>query len=128
MRQSDDRSAQLERMISLLLITGVGVSLALEVAGMIIYYVTFGNLNVTQDAAVFIQGHDFFSFIFSVFSGQYHAALPLTLMTSGLIVLMLTPFLRVVSSAFWFGLERNFKYVVITVFVLVVLTLSLSLH
>ncbi len=128
MSEPADRSVQLERIISLLLIGGVGVSLALEVAGMVIFYVTYGNLNISQNAAMFIQGHDFFSFIYLVFSGRFHAALPLTLMTSGLIVLMLTPFLRVVSSAVWFALVRNFKYVVITLVVLIVLTLSLSLH
>lgn len=128
MRETDERTLQLERMISLLLIAGVGVSLALEVAGMVVFYLKYGNLNISQESAMFIQGHDFFSFIYTVFSGRFQAALPLTLMTAGLIVLMLTPFLRVVSSAVWFGLVRNYKYVVITLFVLIVLTLSLSLH
>ncbi len=128
MSAPDDRSARIEPMISWLLIAGVGVSLALEVAGMALYYLTYGNLNIARDQAVFIQGHDFFSFVYAVFSGQFHNPLPLWLMTAGLIILMLTPFLRVVSSAVWFGVVRNFKYVVITVFVLLVLTLSLSLH
>ena len=123
-----DRGTRIEPMISWLLIGGVGVSLALEVAGMVLFYLTYGNLNITQDAAVFIRGHDFFSFIYSVFSGRFHVTLPLTLMTAGLIVLMLTPFLRVISSAVWFAVVRNFKYVVITLFVLIVLTLSLRLH
>ncbi len=49
-------------------------------------------------------------------------------MTAGVIVLMLTPYLRVVLSAAYFAWEKDAKYVLITLFVLIVLTLSLVLH
>ena len=128
MSAPDDRTARIEPLISVLLIWGVALSLAFEVTGTVLYYLTYGNLDIARDPAVFIQGHDFFSFVYSVFSGRFHAALPLWFMTAGVIILVLTPFLRVVSSAVWFALARNFKYAIITLFVLIILTLSLILH
>jgi len=49
-------------------------------------------------------------------------------MTAGLVILILTPFLRVILSVFYFALKKDFKYVIITVFVLLALTISLLLH
>jgi len=49
-------------------------------------------------------------------------------MTAGIMVLILTPYIRVIASVIYFGWEKNFKYVLITLFVLVVVTLSLALH
>ena len=43
----------------------------------------------------------------------------------GIVVLMLTPYVRVVASVLYFGLAKNPKYLLITLFVLLVLTASL---
>jgi len=43
----------------------------------------------------------------------------------GIVVLMLTPYVRVLASVLYFGLVRNPKYLLITFFVLIVLTASL---
>jgi uncharacterized membrane protein len=48
--------------------------------------------------------------------------------TVGIIVLILTPYIRAVTSLVYFVWEKNRYYVLITLFVLVVLTLSLALH
>ena len=50
------------------------------------------------------------------------------LMIAGIVVLILTPFIRIIVSVVYFGREKNWKYVFITLFVLLVITLSLTLH
>ena len=49
-------------------------------------------------------------------------------MTLGILVLILTPYIRVVVSIVYFARERDYRYVLLTLFVLVVLSLSLALH
>lgn len=119
--------SRLETAISWLLIVGVVISLLLEVAGVVIYYQSYHQLAISQDPSVFIKGKDFFTFIYDQFrSGQGGSSI--RLMTAGLIILMLTPYIRVVVSAVYFSREKNSKFVVITLFVLVVLTIALIKH
>jgi uncharacterized membrane protein len=120
--------SKLETSISYLLITGVIISLVLEVIGLIMLCITNHSLAVSQSQDVFINGNNFFTFIFQLFSGNYSQNTGLHLMTFGIIVLILTPFLRLVASVIYFGWEKNIKYVLITLFVLVVITLSLFFH
>ena len=128
MKQEQQKNSALETGISLVLITGVIVSLLLEIAGVILYYRQYGNLELSQSPEVFIQGRDFFSFFYRQISGQADGGLAVRLMTLGLAVLMLTPFTRVIMSFIFFSREKNLKYIWITLFVLVVLTLSLAFH
>jgi uncharacterized membrane protein len=125
---TSDGEPRLELIISRLLIAGVITSLVLEATGMALFYRSYGNLNISHAAAMFIQGHDFFSFIGTLFSGGPRGETPLFLMTLGVIVLMLTPLVRVISAVVYFAAKRNLKYVVITVVVLAALTVSLILH
>jgi uncharacterized membrane protein len=120
--------SKLETSLSYLLIAGVIVSLVLEIIGIVILYHSYGHLAISQDAGMFIQGHDFFSFIYQQFQGKHVAGSAVLFMTAGIIVLILTPYLRVVASVIYFGWEKNIKYVLITLFVLVVVTVSLALH
>jgi len=126
--QSGKGELGLEIVISYLLIAGVITSLLLEIAGVILFYRTFGNLALQYGSSVKVQGHDFFSFINNLVHGRFAGGAAIQLMTAGIVVLLLTPFLRVLFSVLYFVWERNFKYVVITLFVLVVLTISLTLH
>lgn len=119
--------SRLETAISYLLIGGVIASLVLEVIGLVLFYQTYGQLGISHDKTLFIQGRNFFTFVFDQVRGNNEGA-ALRFMTLGIVVLLLTPYLRVVLSAFYFGREKNYKYVIITLFVLVVLTLSLILH
>jgi uncharacterized membrane protein len=118
----------LETGISYLLIIGVIISLILEIAGMVLFYLSNHSLTILQDGSVFIRGRDFFTFIVDQFGGNHPQGIGLQLMTIGIIVLILTPFIRLVASVIYFGWEKNLKYVIITLFVLVVITLSLILH
>ena len=118
----------MENAISYLLIGGVLLCLVLLVTGMALYWGQQGGVSVSQDPSVFVRGHDFFSFIFDQITGRDVRNLPLRLITLGVIVLLLTPYLRVILSAVYFTREKNFKYVFITVFVMIILTISLTLH
>lgn len=120
--------SKLETGISYLLIAGVIVSLVLEIVGIIILYHSYGHLAISQDKGMFLQGHDFFSFIYQQFQGKHAVGSAVLFMTAGIIVLILTPYIRVIASVIYFGWGKNIKYVLITLFVLVVVTISLSLH
>jgi uncharacterized protein len=112
--------------LSYILIGGVGLSFAIEVAGLIWYYAQTGGLNFDFSSQWQLTGTSFFSYLAGLFSNISTG--PLTLMAVGIVVLMLTPYIRVIASAIHFGATRNLKYLFFTIFVLVVLTLSLSLR
>lgn len=118
----------IESAIGYLLIGGVSLSLLLEIAGMAAYYFSRGNLDISADPSMFIQGHDFFWFVASLITGGFSGEAWRALLTSGIVVLLLTPLARVVLSVVFFGLEKNVKYVVITALVLAALVASLALH
>lgn len=123
-----DRESKLETAISYVLIIGVIISLMLEIIGMVLYFRQYGNLSISGDTGVFLRGNDFFSFIYDMLTGRQANGTAIMLMTSGLVVLMLTPFVRVLTSVIFFGQMKNLKYVWITLFVLVVITINLALH
>ena len=50
------------------------------------------------------------------------------LMTLGLITLISTPYIRVITSVIYFTWEKNRKYLLVTLFVLILLTANLALH
>ena len=117
-----------ERIISYLLTGGVITCILLEITGMGLYYRYYSNLSISSDPAVFIKGHDFFSFIYQQVTDAKTATPALLFMVLGIIVLILTPYFRVIASFIYYLWQRNYKYVLITLFVLVVVTISLALH
>jgi len=118
----------LETIISYILIIGVVVSVVLEAIGIMLYYQAYGNVQISQNKAVFISGKDFFAFIITQVPHMFGSMSALTFITLGLVILILTPYVRAITSALYFGWEKHYKYVLITLFVLVVLTASLALH
>jgi uncharacterized membrane protein len=122
-----DGKWRLENAISYILIIGVVSSLLLELMGVVLFVHSSGHLAISQDQSVFIRGRNFFSFILDQFHANQVSSAVLC-MVAGVVVLMLTPYVRVIMSALYFAREKNAKYVLITLFVLVVLTLSLVLH
>jgi uncharacterized membrane protein len=119
---------RLETIVSYLLIVGVVVSVILEAIGITLYYGTYGNVQVSQNQAVFISGKNFFAFIIYQTQHLLGSQNALLFMTLGLIILILTPYVRAITSVIYFAWEKHYKYVLITLFVLVVLTISLALH
>jgi len=128
MKKSNNSESKFEKAIGYLLITGVIISILLEVIGVVLLYRANGNLNISQDAGVYIKGHDFFSFVYRQIRDSQSTKPAVLFMISGIIVLILTPYIRVIASFFHFLWQKNYKYVLITLFVLIVVTLSLALH
>jgi len=121
----DTRHTEFERAVSLILRTGVILSLGLEVLGIIVFYHSYGDLGISEKKEVFLYGKDFFRFVVGLFYGGYGQGAGILLMTFGVTTLILTPYVRVIMSVFYFLKEHNVKYVLITLFVLVLLTMSL---
>ena len=130
MKSNNIRSdeSKLETTISYLLIIGVTFSLILEIIGLILFYYSFTNLNILESEVVFIRGDDFFSFVITLFQGENIQNNAILFMTLGSIVLISTPYIRVITSVIYFAWEKNRKYLLVTLFVLVILTVSLALH
>ncbi len=126
----EDRSEQnlgkLEKAISYLLISGVIISLILEVLGMALFYHTFGRLGFSESRVMFVDGKSYFNFFMGLFQEGAVTGKALYVMTLGIAILILTPYIRVVMSVLYFAWERNIKYTLITLFVLILLTLSLA--
>lgn len=119
---------RLEVIIGYLLIVGVLTSVVLEVIGIVLFYGAYGNTQVSQNSVFFIRGDNFFEFMAQQIQHLLGTQSGIIFMTLGVIILMLTPYIRAVTSVLYFGWEKNRKYVVITLFVLAVLTASLTLH
>jgi uncharacterized membrane protein len=124
----DKREPKLESIISYLLIIGVITSVVLEIIGLVLYFGAYGNLQVSQAPNVYINGENFFAFIIERLQNLFVSENALLFLTLGIIILILTPYARAIASLVFFAWEGNRKYVLITLFVLVVLTISLILH
>lgn len=120
--------SKLGTIVSYLIIFGVAVSVVLEVVGIALYYGAYGTLEFSSSPNVYITGENFFVFVIEKFSNLFVSESALLFMTLGIIVLILTPYTRAITSFIYFSWEKNSKYMLITLFVLVVLTISLLLH
>jgi uncharacterized membrane protein len=116
----------MEILIGYILLAGVLISSALLAIGLIWHWAKWGNLRFEHS----IVGMNFFEFILSTFRQvSSHDIRPRFILNMGIGVLMLTPFVRVLASLFYFALkERNWKYTLFTGFVFCVLTYSLFLR
>lgn len=125
---SNGDESRLEIAISYLLAGGVVTSLFLEIIGMVSFYHIYGHLHITEKKEMFIRGEDFFRLIYGLLEGNYGQKGTVFLMTLGITILILTPYVRVILSVLYFAWRKNIKYMLITVVVLMVLTTSLLFH
>ena len=123
-----DRELQerMELMVGYVLQAGVLLSGLLLAAGLIWHYAATGRL--TFDFS--IKGMNLYELLVKdVCQAICGSARPRLLISLGILVLLLTPYVRVLSSMAYFAVvERNCKYTVFTGFVFVVLTYSLFLR
>lgn len=125
----DSSEEKLDLVISYILIIGVVASVAIEGAGIISYNQFTGNLNVLFQPEYALKGTDFFSYTLAAFQGLWEGNWsPFQILSLGVILLMITPYIRVVASVIYFALARNVKYLFITLLVFVILTASLLTH
>jgi len=121
-RNDDDLLSNMESLIGYILLGGVMLSIGLIVAGVVWHWLVTGNLTVTHLA----RGTNLLGFLAATLR---LGRVPSTLVNLGIGVLMLTPYVRVLGSAFYFALvEHNRKYTAFTIFVLGVLTYTLFIR
>ena len=106
--QSTNNELKFEKIISYLLLGGIIISILLEVIGVALLYHSSGNLNISHEPGVYIKGHDFFSFIYQQFQNIRTIKPAILFMTMGIVVLILTPYMRVIASFLFFSWQRNY--------------------
>ncbi len=118
----------LETWISYVLVAGVTISLTVEAAGIILFYRAAHSAAISEQPGMFVHGRDFVTFLRSLLADGSYGAPGVRLMVLGIAILILTPYVRTVMSVVYFAAEKNLKYFFITLFVLIVLTVSLLFH
>lgn len=123
---TEARQLEMDVLVGYILLGGVLLSMALITAGLLWKYIQSGGVRLEYELA----GMNLFQFVVSEIHltalGQVR---PRLLINMGIVVLMLTPFFRVLASVVYFLVVlKNWKYTVFTLFVLLVLTGSLFLR
>jgi uncharacterized membrane protein len=125
---STEEQSMLDRLIIGLLITGVMVSILLEIVGLELFCHSRGRLSISTGTAAFIHGRDLVLLARHMAAMITKQGMDIFLMTLGIIVLILTPFMRLIVSIIYFALERDVRFFLITFFVFTVLVVSLLVH
>ena len=126
--KTESGPSKFELAISYLLIIGVMTSLILVGIGMILFYIHFGRLEISDREAMFLREQNFFYFFLNLLRGGQGQDKAIWLMTLGIAILILTPYARVVMSVLHFIRKRDLKYTLINLFVFILITVSLILH
>jgi uncharacterized membrane protein len=115
----------METMVGSILLTGVLLSLTVIVAGLAWHWALTGHLEFDY----MVTGMNLFQFLLADIRRLAFGAIhPQVAISTGLIVLILTPYVRVLASVLYFAIEHNWKYTLFAGFVLGVLTYSLFLR
>lgn len=77
---------------------------------------------------MFIRDQNFFYFLSDLLRRGSTQEEGLWLMTLGIAILILTPYARVIMSILYFIGRKDMKYTLITLFVFILLTISLLFH
>ena len=118
--------ARMEMMVGYVLQAGVVISGLLLAAGLLWRFIATGHLGFDFT----LSGMNLYEFlVHDVHTALSGAARPRLLISLGILVLLITPYVRVLSSMVYFAVvERNCKYTLFTGFVFAVLTYSLFLR
>lgn len=123
--QDVGRQWDMDLVIGSILQVGVLISLVLIAAGLVWRWIATGRLELNY----YLGGVNLFKVVVRDMRLLAKGTVrPHVLVTSGIVVLMLTPYFRVLASVLYFvGVLKNWKYTVFTSVVLAVLTYSLFL-
>lgn len=123
------KTPNLETIIGYILVIGVIISLIIESLGLIMYIMSEKTIYIDlNNESTRIAFQDFFVYLSNIVVSIFHELNYTNMMALGLVILMLTPYLRVIASVLYFTFTHNYKYVIITLIVLTILTLSLITH
>jgi len=116
----------LEILVSYVLLVGVGAAMVLVLGGLVWHDLSRG----TFELAYVIKPVNFFGFAVESFQDAFrHGYRPRLVVSLGIVILMLTPYVRVLASMIYFAaVERNVKYTIFTLVVLSALSYSLFLR
>lgn len=103
----------------------MAVSLVLESSGILLNYLRTGNSTLGLTPYWLASSGPFFSFTSSTISSILTGVTAVGLTAMGVIVLLLTPYARIVAAVIYYTVERDWKYVSITLFVFAVVTCGL---
>ena len=118
---TEKTDSSLEDLIGWVLIVGVVSSVVFDVVGL----AKTGSWSLTLSPTWLVQSPNFFSFIGSTLSSLGSATIAYNLIAIGIILLMITPYVRVVVSVLYYAVTKDFRYVGITLLVLAIITASL---
>jgi uncharacterized membrane protein len=118
---------KMEVLLGYFLMSGVLVSVGLISTGLVWHFAATGGLRAFNYE---LSGMNLFQLLAAEIGSAVHGQFqPRLLVNTGIAALMLTPYLRVVLSVFYFMVVlKNWKYTVITSVVLVTLTFSLFIR
>lgn len=117
--------SRLETTIGWILVIGVVASVIFECAGLVLNYSQTRDLSLTLSPAWNVQSSNFFSFVASALPSVLTAPSAFSLVALGIVLLMLTPYARVVVSVVYYGVTKDYRYFGITLLVLTIITISL---
>lgn len=120
-----DGDERLETAISWILIVGVVTSLILGAAGLALSYAQTGDQTLALTSQWRVSSNNFFSFVAAGLPSFLASPGPVGLVALGVILLMLTPYVRVIVSVLYFAKIEDLRYLGITLIVLTIITLSL---
>lgn len=118
-------SMKLQMGISWILRIGVFLSVVFEAAGLLLNYFETGSSALALTDSWRIAGGNFFDFAYSVGGSLLEGFRAFTLVSTGIVILMLTPYLRVLAAVVYYAVERDWKYVAITSTVFILITIAL---
>jgi uncharacterized membrane protein len=102
-------SERMNRTVYLVLVTGMILSFSIMIIGLVMYAIT-----PTEGTALPLD---------KIAEGVMHGS-PIAIIDLGIVILIATPFVRVMAAGMTFGLERDYRFVGISIFVLAMIILA----
>jgi uncharacterized membrane protein len=117
-----------EAEIGYVLIAGLTVSVAVILIGILGYAVQSGGSSIEYTAGWQMTGPDFFAYLWNLLVSLSLSQSPVATMSLGVVLLMLTSYVRVLATAVVFAFSKSAKYTLISLLVFLLLTLTLVTH
>jgi uncharacterized membrane protein len=114
--------------IGYVLIGGLVISVAVILIGILGYVVQSGGASLEYTAKWQMTGPDFFVYLWNILVSLSTTESPAATMSLGVVLLMLTSYVRVFATAVVFAFSNSMKYTFISLLVFLLLTLTLLTH
>jgi len=111
--------------ISWILRIGVSLSLLLESYGILLNYLQKGDSSLTLSPTWRVGNENFFAFVYASVGALGFQSTSLSITALGVAVLLLTPYVRVLAAIFYYIVERDWKFVFITLLVFAIINFGL---